>query len=282
MHEMSEWRPFPGRLPEEQIFVIGDVHARGGALEVALAAIAAVPRAAPVRRLVSLGDLIDRGPANLYAIDAVLGGRETALVDRVDLVPGNHELVLLDAVEDPTWAPFYADIGGLALIDELDPHAQAKTPSDVSRLLRDRLPDGFLERVRQAPSHLRIGDLVLVHGGLYPTTDKAAQDRFLAQGRVATEKEHWAWIRSPFLDWTGGWDTNRRAVVFHGHSAAVEKPVPADSYFGAADLIDTHRRVNLDAGSAVCEQVGFAELRGGADPRYRLGMARACPALEDP
>lgn len=86
-----------------------------------LGAISEVPRAAPVRRLVSLGDLIDRGPANRYAIDAVLSGQETAGVDQVDLLPGNHELVLLDAVEDPTWVHFYADIGGLALIDELDP-----------------------------------------------------------------------------------------------------------------------------------------------------------------
>lgn len=281
MHQMTEWRPFPGRLPEEQIFVLGDVHGRGGALERALGVIAGVPRAAPLRRLVSLGDLIDRGPANLYAIDAVLAGRETALVDRVDLLPGNHELVLLDAIEDHTWVHSYAGIGGLALIDELDPDAEAKTASDVARLLRERLPEGFLDRILQAPSHLQIGDLVLVHAGLYPTVDETVQGHFLAQGRVGTEKEHWAWIRAPFLDWDCGWDREGRVVVLHGHTSAVRGPVRPDLFFGAADLIGTHRRINLDAGAAGCEQIGFAELRGGRDPLYRIGMARACPALED-
>ncbi|PTX52476.1 serine/threonine protein phosphatase 1 [Gemmobacter caeni] len=281
MQMWTDWRPFPGRLPNEQIFVIGDVHGRGGALEMALAAIYETPRAAPRRRLVSLGDLIDRGPANLYAIEAVLAGRDTAGVDRVDLLPGNHELVLLDAVEDPTWVHFYADIGGLALIDELDPKAEAKTAPDVARMLRERLPNGFLDRVRAARSHLRIGDLVLVHGGLYPTTDETVQAGFLAQGRVASLKEHWAWIRAPFLDWEGGWDPGRRMVVLHGHTSAVMGPVHPDLYFEAADRVITHRRLNLDAGSAGCEQVAVAELRGGDDPVYRIGMFRSVPALGD-
>lgn len=282
MRMWTEWRPFPGRLPDEQIFVIGDVHGRGGALEMTLGAISEVPRAAPVRRLVSLGDLIDRGPANRYAIDAVLSGQETAGVDRVDLLPGNHELVLLDAVEDPTWVHFYADIGGLAVIDELDPGAEAKTAEAVAAVLRDRLPAGFLDRVRAAPSHLRLGDLVLVHAGLYPSVDGTVQAQFLAQGRVGTEKEHWGWVRDPFLDWEGGWDADRRVVVLHGHTSAVRGPVHPDTYFAAADRVGSHRRLNLDAGAAGCEQVGFAELRGGDAPVYRIGMARACPALGDP
>jgi serine/threonine protein phosphatase 1 len=281
MQMWTEWRPFPGRLPEEQIFVIGDVHGRGCALEGALRTIAEVPRAAPLRRLVSLGDLIDRGPANLYAIDAVTAGRETALVDRVDLLPGNHELMLLDAIDDPSSASFYARVGGLAVIDELDPNGVAKTNQAVSDLLRDGVPGAFLIRMRTGPSHLRIGDLILVHAGLYPTRDETLQARFLTQGRDASLSEHWAWIRHPFLDWTGGWDEDRHVVVMHGHTSAVERPVHPDTFFAAADLTAKHRRVCLDAGAAGCEQVGFAELRGGADPVYRIGMVRCCPTLEE-
>jgi serine/threonine protein phosphatase 1 len=278
----TEWRPFPGRLPEEQIFAIGDVHGRGGALEMALDAMAQVPREAPVRRLVSLGDLIDRGPANLYAIEAVRAGQETARVDRVDMLPGNHEYMVLDVIDDPSWASFYAGVGGLALIDELDPKGGTKTNQDVARLLRDRVPEPFLDRMRSGPSHLRIGDLVLVHAGLYPTRDETIQAKFLAQGRVANLSEHWAWIRAPFLDWTGGWDEAQRVLVMHGHTSVVGRPVHPDVFFDAADLSLTHRRVCLDAGAAACEQVGFAELRGGVNPVYRIGMARACPALEGP
>jgi len=275
------WRTFPGRLPQEQIFAIGDVHGRGGALELALAAIAGVARAAPCRRLVSLGDLIDRGPANLYAIEAVMAGRETALVDRVDILAGNHELMLLDAIDDPTWVHFYADVGGLAVIDECDPKAEAKTAKAVSEMLRDRLPEKFLDLIRAAPSHLRIGDLILVHGGLYPSLDATVQARFLAQGPFLRGKEHWAWIRDPFLDWQGGWDPERHVVVLHGHTSAVCGPVHPDRYYEAADLIVSHRRINLDAGAAGCEQVAVAELRGGANPQYRIGFFRIGPALGD-
>lgn len=281
MQMWTEWRPFPGRLPEEQIFVIGDVHGRGGALERTLTTIAETPRSAPVRRLVSLGDLIDRGPANLYAINAVMAGRETALVDRVNLLPGNHELMLLDVIDDPSWASFYAKVGGLSLINELDPDALAKTNQAVADLLRDGVPEAFLNRVRTGPSHLRLGDLILVHAGLYPTREDTVQAQFLAQGRVGTLPEHWAWIRYPFLEWTGGWDEDRRVVVMHGHTSVVERPVHPDTFFAAADLTVTHRRVCLDAGAARCEQVGFAELRGGENPTYRIGMARCCPTLED-
>lgn len=279
MFEFSEWRPFPGRLPEEQIFVIGDVHGRGEAFGELLDGVRLVPRAAPLRRLISLGDLIDRGPANLDVINALLNGKQTGLADQVDLLPGNHELMLLDVLDDPSWAIFYAGVGGLALINELDPDGLAKTNQEVSDLLRDGVPEGFLDRMRAAPSHLRIGDLILVHAGLYPTRDETVQGRFLAQGRVASMSEHWAWTRDPFLDWGGGWDEAGRVVVAHGHTSAVHKAVPADQYFERADLVGTHRRFNLDAGSVVCEQIGFAELRGGSAPTYRIGMARARTAL---
>lgn len=281
MPELTEWRPFPGRLPEEQIFVIGDVHGRDRALDAVISRIAEVPRAAPVRRLVSLGDLIDRGHGNLPVIRTVLAGREAAAVDEVDLLPGNHELMLLDVLDDPSWAGFYSQVGGLSLIDELDPEGEATTNREVSELLRTGLPDGFVDRIRAAPSHLRLGDLVLVHGGLYPSRDPQVQAAFLAQGRVATQKEHWAWIRDPFLDWTGGWDAERRVVVMHGHSCVVERPVRPGVFFEGADLVGARRRINLDAGSAACEQVGYAELIGGSEPVYRVGMVGLDPVTED-
>lgn len=280
MHQITEWRPFPGRLPEEQIFVIGDVHGRDRAFGEVMGRIAEVPRAAPIRRLVSLGDLIDRGHGNLPVIEKILAGRDAAAVDEVDLLPGNHELMLLDVLDDPSWASFYSQVGGLSLIDELDPNAMATTNEQVADLLRTGLPDGFIDRIRVAPSHLRLGDLVLVHAGLYPTRDQEVQARFLAQGRVPSEPEHWAWVRDPFLNWERGWDETGQVVVLHGHTSTVNRPVQAVTYFELADLVDTRRRINLDAGAAACEQVGYAELRGGINPEYRIGMVRACPLPE--
>jgi hypothetical protein len=61
----------------------------------------------------------------------------------------------------------------------------------------------------------------------------------------------------------------------------VERPVRAGLFFERADLVGTHRRINLDAGSAACEQVGYAELIGGAEPVYRVGMAGLDPVTED-
>ena len=50
----------PQSVDGEQLFTIGDIHGQAGALRATLSVLASVPRAAKTRRLVLLGDIIDR------------------------------------------------------------------------------------------------------------------------------------------------------------------------------------------------------------------------------
>jgi serine/threonine protein phosphatase 1 len=88
---LGAWAPLSARGPQAQVFAIGDVHGQADLLEATLAEIHGVPRSATLRRLIFLGDIIDRGPASLRAVALVGEAAELAGVDDVVLLPGNHE-----------------------------------------------------------------------------------------------------------------------------------------------------------------------------------------------
>ena len=61
--EISEWKPAPFALGGETVFAIGDVHGCAAELRVLLDAIARLAgEASGKRRLIYLGDMINRGP----------------------------------------------------------------------------------------------------------------------------------------------------------------------------------------------------------------------------
>ena len=98
---LGRWHKISGPEEHNQLFVIGDVHGQAQALAAALNTIAAIPRAGNRRRLVFLGDIVDRGPHSLDAIKLTMSAADRVDADDVVLLPGNHELMLLDALEHP-------------------------------------------------------------------------------------------------------------------------------------------------------------------------------------
>jgi len=266
--QLSAWRPLPCRGPDAQLFAIGDVHGQAGALSVALDAIARVPGTGLPRRLVFLGDLIDRGPDSLDAVRLAMGASDRARVDEVILLPGNHELMLIDGLLDPQeFMGDWLDNGGDTVIQEADPGCTARRLLELAEIARAAFDPGFLTAMTSGPTFHQAGELLLVHAGLAPGVEVVT---FLAQGRFGSSGEHWAWIRDPFLDWEFGWGPDRSWVVVHGHTPAVTRRVGSDGFARAADRVRTHRRLCLDAGAAFgLPQVGWAEF--GLD-RYRVGL----------
>lgn len=263
------WRAMQKSVNSSQLFVIGDVHGQADALRATLSFIAGIPRAAAVRRLVFLGDIIDRGPASLEAIRLAEDAKSLALVDDVVILPGNHELMLLDAIADPMmFMGDWLDNGGEELIFEAMPNCTARLLADFADIARHAVPASFLNQMQNGPTSLRIGDLLLVHAGLNPERD--ASD-FLSEPRsAAVGSDHWAWIREPFLQWQGGWGPKRTWIVVHGHTPAVSKLVTAENFAAAGDKLVVHSRICLDAGSAKgIPQLAWAEFQDG---RYRLGV----------
>src|SRR5258708_6853576 len=98
--EISPWKSAPFVLGE-QVFAIGDVHGCAEELAALLATVASVARqSAGSRRLVFLGDMVDRGPSTLGVLRLWGEPPEAHGVDTVDHVIGNHEIMMLLAMSD--------------------------------------------------------------------------------------------------------------------------------------------------------------------------------------
>ena len=253
---------FPGRPVDEQIFAIGDVHGQATTLKKALARIREIPKTGQPRHLIFTGDIIDRGPENLRAIDLVLDAKRLASVDKVTFLPGNHELMLLNAIRNPAesmihWATYI----GIQLLDEIDPEGKIQSVDGIAGLLSDRLAD-FISLIDSAPNALRIGDLIFVHAGIAPGCDI---DEYLACPRFQSTNgfNHWAWIDEPFLSHQGGWDSVRDITVIHGHTNhnrnRMIDPALAHDYL---DLVDSNRRLCLDAGASEMGQIALLTVAG--------------------
>lgn len=261
----------PQSVDGAQLFAIGDIHGQAEAFSATLSVLAGIPRAARIRRLVLLGDIIDRGPASIDAVRLAEDAKSLALVDDVIILPGNHELMLLDAIDDPMmYMGDWLDNGGEDLILEAKPNCTARLLADFADIARQAVPASFLDLMRHGPTSVLVGDLLMVHAGLNP--EREAFD-FLAEPRNAViGSDHWAWIREPFLRWQGGWGPKCNWTVVHGHTPAVNKPVTVENFAIAADKLSSHSRICLDAGSAMgIPQIGWAEFQDG---RYRLGVTR--------
>lgn len=262
----SRWKRHAAQGPAAaQVFAIGDVHGQADLLAATLKTISQIDRGADVRRLIFLGDIIDRGPASLRAIGLVHQAAQLAAVDDVVLLPGNHELMLLDGLDAPQmYLSDWLDNGGDALIQEADPGCAARKLVELAEIARAAVGDAFLDRVRTGPTWHSERDLLFVHAGVSPYQDMTT---FLNKPRLlALDNDHWAWIREPFLDWEKGWQGR---VIIHGHTPAVRGIGNMDAFAAQADHIATKRRLCLDAGAAFQAQVGWAEFR---DSNYRLGL----------
>ncbi len=268
-HFSLPWRDLPGALPSGiEFFAIGDVHGQADLLEAALASIAQTPRTAPLRQLVFLGDLIDRGARSIASINLAVNGLTLAAADHLKILPGNHDLMLLDALEAEDALEHWLMNGGKNVLNEAGLSWPENSWSAISYLLQQKIPSAYLEQIANGPSHLILGDLIFVHAGIHPHRDMAA---FLAQDRRNIRSDdHWATIRYPFLDRTGGWDANdpdptrqqtRPTVIVHGHTPALREDLQHAAQLSVCDGVEEFRAVDLDIGAGHRSQLAWAHFR---------------------
>jgi serine/threonine protein phosphatase 1 len=263
--EISAWKPAPFAIGGETVFAIGDIHGCAPELGALLDTVVLLAREQTgQRRLVYLGDIVDRGPdtigaLRLWAEDAAARG-----VERIDRIIGNHEIVmLLTLAGSPHAAKAEAmwlsdGMGGARVLEEMrqavgDPRAK---PS--YHLAAAALGEKVMRLMLTQRSHLCIGNTVFVHGGLDGGADQKA---FLAPPWTSFTDARWAWITQGFLDWRGGFGGT---LVVHGHT-------PPAKQWRLTHMEDPHLflhdRLGLDGGSAVTGFVVGAEIQDG---RYRI------------
>jgi len=252
--------------PDVEIFAIGDIHGRSDLLEALLEAASREPRLAPRRRLVFLGDIVDRGPDNLGAIRLALRAAETIGADDVVNLMGNHETMMRMAL-DPATARFEAheafqswlnNGGGRVVAEILHTDRPPADPDELRNAVRHALPLEVERWLETLVPHVRSGDVLFVHAGLnprIPLRDMLATPWNMPLGAVAPDA-HWAWVRRPFLEHQPGPDGWSGFFVVHGHS-------PNDSRYTTSAAAQVRRfRLNLDGGSAVTGVAKMGILRG--------------------
>lgn len=263
--EIGAWKAAPFTLHDEAVFAIGDVHGCAAELRALRRVIARLAgESSGRRRLIYLGDLINRGPDSAGVLEQWAASEDAHGVDHVDRLLGNHEIMMLLAViggphahkAEAMWLS--RRMGGQTLLDQMRDRAGRPDAPPGHALLHDALGEAVVHRLWGMRSHVRLGNTVFVHGGLDPHAD---QDEFLARPWTIFTEARWAWINHGFLDWKGGFGGT---LVVHGHT-------PPDKHRKISGMADPHLfegdRLGLDGGSARTGIVTAAEIRDG---RYRI------------
>lgn len=262
---ITPWKAAPFDLAGETVFAIGDVHGCADELQSLLDAVRELAcQSDRPRRLVYLGDVVDRGPDSLRVLRLWAEDAKASGVDRVDRIIGNHEILMLLAMGDGERAEMATAMwlaertGGSKVLQEMRCAVRDPTALPSYELAVAALGRQVLDRLLTQRSHLRLGNAVFVHGGLDGRTSQAA---FLAAPWTAGTGARWAWITTGFLDWKGGFGGT---LVVHGHT-------PPQKHWPLTQMEDPHLflhdRLGLDGGSAITGIVAGAEIRDG---RYRI------------
>jgi len=252
--------------PETEIFAIGDIHGRSDLLAALISEAAQEPKRLEQRAIVFLGDLVDRGPDSLGAIDLAIAAGARIGADQDIALMGNHEAMMrlaLDPAEPwevaiealETWIANGGDRTLAEFVQADEP------PEDLDQLLeaaRASLPERVLRWLQGLRTSWRSGDLLFVHAGVNPrfkleTFLAAPWDTPLA---ILDEERHWAWVRWSFLRHPPGPNGFGGVFVVHGHT-----PNDARRDASHADQVAGFR-LNLDAGSGMTGVAKLAIIRG--------------------
>jgi serine/threonine protein phosphatase 1 len=161
-------------------------------------------------KLIFLGDYIDRGPDSRGVIDFLID-LQTYSPDQIICLMGNHEVMLLDAINNEGGESLWLQNGG---IETLRSFRTSKAAN---------IPDEYQAWLRSLPKFYDDGKRFFVHAGVHP-------DRPLDR-----QNEHdFLWIREPFLST----EKNYGRLVVHGHT-----PTPT----GLPD--QRPNRLNIDTGA---------------------------------
>jgi serine/threonine protein phosphatase 1 len=255
-----------GVSPEVEVFAIGDIHGRSDLLAALIDEAAREPKLRDRRAIVFLGDLVDRGPDSLGAIDLAMTAKARVDADEEIVLMGNHEAIMrlafdfetplddaIDALEtwmanggDRTMSEFFKTEDAPEYIDDLLTEARGSLPA----------------RVRDWFASLRVswrsGQVLFVHAGVNPRNELEA---FLAAPwniplAKLEQDHHWAWVRRPFLEHRPGPEGFSGYFVVHGHTPNDARPKGSHVEQVAG------YRLNLDAGSAMTGVAKMAILRG--------------------
>lgn len=209
--------------------VIGDVH---GCIKTLRFMVEEMMQLSKHDQLWLLGDMIDRGPGSREVIDYILKLRLDSY--QVTALMGNHEFMMIEGISDPYMFDCWMENSGETTLKEFG------ISYPVQSALA-KVPEVYLDFLRNLPNIIEIPGFVLVHAGLDPYSDPPSRNR---------EYLLWNRTQSHHISYLG----DRRLV--HGHTprtlmeirTILEGPAP--------------RIIPLDSGCVYRNRPGMGYLSG--------------------
>lgn len=271
----SDWMPLATGLDTDtEVFSVGDVHGFSSHLEVMLEEFSRDKNTDKKAILISLGDLIDRGPHSIACIDLMQRSSEFGFAETYTLM-GNHEQMMklcltgkrmtefsryipqnayVEAYEIWSWNGSKKTLAELNLdLDDL----QALDIKKFARILAEALGPQRMTFLDNLLSHKQIGSLLFVHAGINPDVSISEA---LAEPWDCLYEEHWSWIRGKFLYEPFN---HPYLIPVHGHTY----PGALGPGFDPSLMNYREGKINLDAGSYRTGKVAGTQF---AKDKYRI------------
>lgn len=207
-----------------RVYAIGDIHGRADLLDQLLSRIDAdlKQRAVAKALQIFLGDYVDRGPDSARVLDRLIGRGKT---HQTLCLKGNHELYLLEFLDNPAVLKVWGQYGGLTTLLSygLRPtlNADLEEQTELAAALRRAMPKNHLQFLTELPLTYTCGDFFFVHAGIRPGAPLSRQ-----------REEDLLWIRDEFLCHEEPFEK----VIVHGHTPVREPEVRKN-------------RINIDTGA---------------------------------
>lgn len=222
-----------------RIYAVGDVHGCLDLLKRLENRIAESARDCELNAgVIFLGDYIDRGPNVAGVIEHLSRGNFAGLPTRFLL--GNHEDILLAALEEPRLIREWLRWGGLATLASyrvMLPQISDMAERDqiIADAMRHAMPPHHIEFLERLEISIQHGDYMFVHAGIRPgrPLDRQSRSDLLS-------------IREPFLSSP----KTLPCRVVHGHSVAF-------------DVQATACRIGIDTGAYATGRLSSVLLEAG-------------------
>lgn len=162
-------RPSDNRpcIPGSPVSIVGDVH---GCLNLAQNL---YEKLGSEDQIVFVGDFVDRGENSAGTL-VWLRELQLANPDRVTCLKGNHEVMMIEFLDDPsTRGARWLTYGGLQTLASFGVRGareimQPDELIEISDLLKRSMPDGLEDWLRTLPTSWNSGNLWVVHAGADP------------------------------------------------------------------------------------------------------------------
>jgi serine/threonine protein phosphatase 1 len=203
----------------KRTFAIGDIH---GCPRTFSKLVTEMIIPGPEDEIICVGDYIDRGPDSKGVIDSIIALKRRGC--RIRTLRGNHEQLLLDALEDKEAFDQWLMCGGDKTCNSFGIH-------EVSQL-----PDEYLSFFKQTEYYHATDQMIIVHAGLNFESDDPFADT-----------DAMLWTRNTFVDLekSGG------RKIIHGHT-----PTPLQRIYSLRHT----NSINIDGGCVMTHLEGLGYL----------------------